>query len=34
MLFNDTSHYGTRPRVATGSLSKWWDHGVGAPQQA
>jgi broad specificity phosphatase PhoE len=25
MLFNDTSHYLTRPRVATESLSKWWD---------
>ena len=25
MLFNDTSHYTQRPRVATGSLSKWWD---------
>jgi probable phosphoglycerate mutase len=25
MLFNDTSHYGVRPRVATESLSKWWD---------
>jgi probable phosphoglycerate mutase len=25
MLFNDTSHYGTRPRVPTESLSKWWD---------
>ena len=25
MLFNDTSHYSTRPRVATDSLSKWWD---------
>jgi broad specificity phosphatase PhoE len=26
MLFNDTSHYLTRPRVAGDSLSKWWDH--------
>jgi probable phosphoglycerate mutase len=25
MLFNDTSHYRDRPRVATESLSKWWD---------
>jgi probable phosphoglycerate mutase len=25
MLFNDTSHYSRRPRVATDSLSKWWD---------
>jgi probable phosphoglycerate mutase len=25
MLFNDTSHYTQRPRVATESLSKWWD---------
>ena len=25
MLFNDTSHYRNRPRVATQSLSKWWD---------
>ena len=25
MLFNDTSHYSERPRVLTGSLSKWWD---------
>jgi len=25
MLFNDTSHYTQRPRVATDSLSKWWD---------
>jgi probable phosphoglycerate mutase len=25
MLFNDTSHYGNRPRQATESLSKWWD---------
>jgi broad specificity phosphatase PhoE len=25
MLFNDTSHYLIRPRVATESLSKWWD---------
>ena len=27
MLFNDTSHYLTRPRMATESLSKWWDQG-------
>jgi probable phosphoglycerate mutase len=27
MLFNDTSHYRNRPRVATDSLSKWWDEG-------
>jgi probable phosphoglycerate mutase len=26
MLFNDTSHYANRPRVAEQSLSKWWDH--------
>jgi broad specificity phosphatase PhoE len=25
MLFNDTSHYADRPRVADRSLSKWWD---------
>jgi probable phosphoglycerate mutase len=25
MLFNDTSHYTSRPRVSTDSLSKWWD---------
>jgi probable phosphoglycerate mutase len=25
MLFNDTSHYRPAPRVATDSLSKWWD---------
>ena len=25
MLFNDTSHYTAKPRVATRSLSKWWD---------
>ena len=25
MLFNDTSHYSDRPRVADQSLSKWWD---------
>src|SRR5262249_10801482 len=25
MLFNDTSHYDERPRVAHSSLSKWWD---------
>jgi probable phosphoglycerate mutase len=25
MLFNDTSHYADRPRVADHSLSKWWD---------
>jgi probable phosphoglycerate mutase len=25
MLFNDTSHYANRPRVAEQSLSKWWD---------
>jgi probable phosphoglycerate mutase len=25
MLFNDTSHYSEHPRVATQSLSKWWD---------
>jgi broad specificity phosphatase PhoE len=25
MLFNDTSHYGLRPRVADQALSKWWD---------
>ena len=27
MLFNDTSHYRDRPRLATASLSKWWDEG-------
>jgi len=25
MLFNDTSHYANRPRLAVDSLSKWWD---------
>ena len=25
MLFNDTSHYADRPRVADQNLSKWWD---------
>ena len=25
MLFNDTSHYDDRPRMADQSLSKWWD---------
>ena len=25
MLFNDTSHYSDRPRVADQNLSKWWD---------
>jgi hypothetical protein len=25
MLFNDTSHYADRPRVAAQTLSKWWD---------
>ena len=25
MLFNDTSHYASQPRVAERSLSKWWD---------
>ena len=25
MLFNDTSHYSEHPRIATQSLSKWWD---------
>lgn len=35
MLFNDTSHYTDRPRVADQSLSKWWDrpdgrHGTSA----
>jgi probable phosphoglycerate mutase len=25
MLFNDVSHYRNAPRVATDSLSKWWD---------
>jgi probable phosphoglycerate mutase len=29
ILFNDTSHYSTRPRVATESLSKWWDQPSG-----
>jgi len=27
MLFNDTSHYSSRPRAADASLSKWWDTG-------
>src|SRR5262245_4864324 len=25
MLFNDTSHYADRPRIADQALSKWWD---------
>jgi probable phosphoglycerate mutase len=25
MLFNDTSHYATEPRVTAQALSKWWD---------
>jgi probable phosphoglycerate mutase len=25
MLFNDTSHYASRPRAAERNLSKWWD---------
>ncbi len=25
MVFNDTSHYALRPRVAQNSLSRWWD---------
>lgn len=25
MLFNDTSHYSERPRIAEQALSKWWD---------
>ena len=25
MLYNDTSHYADRPRMAAGQLSKWWD---------
>src|SRR6187549_3315516 len=29
MLFNDTSHYATEARRATGQLSKWWDHNQG-----
>ncbi len=31
MLFNDTSHYADRPRVAEHSLSKWWDGTVRNP---
>jgi broad specificity phosphatase PhoE len=31
MLFNDVSHYATRQRVATESLSKWWDESEQAP---
>lgn len=33
MLFNDTSHYGIRPRVATESLSKWWDSAAGRQER-
>jgi probable phosphoglycerate mutase len=29
ILFNDTSHYTTQPRVPRESLSKWWDQQVG-----
>ena len=29
MLFNDTSHYHNRPRLATENLSKWWDAAPG-----
>jgi broad specificity phosphatase PhoE len=25
MVFNDTSHYTSRPRTTDGSLSRWWD---------
>jgi broad specificity phosphatase PhoE len=31
MLFNDTSHYADRPRLADQSLSKWWDREDRAP---
>src|SRR6187402_416073 len=29
MLYNDTSHYATESRRATGQLSKWWDPDAG-----
>lgn len=29
MLYNDTSHYATEARRASGQLSKWWDHSEG-----
>jgi probable phosphoglycerate mutase len=29
MLYNDTSHYTTDARRATGQLSKWWDQSPG-----
>ena len=29
MLYNDTSHYATEARRATGQLSKWWDQSAG-----
>lgn len=29
MLYNDTSHYATEARRATGQLSKWWDPSAG-----
>jgi broad specificity phosphatase PhoE len=32
MLFNDTSHYRSRARVSTASLSKWWDEPVEATE--
>jgi len=32
MLFNDVSHYATRSRVPTASLSKWWDQPPDPPQ--
>ena len=28
MLFNDTSHYASRPRMPDRNLSKWWDAGL------
>jgi len=28
MLFNDTSHYSNRPRMADQNLSRWWDSRV------
>jgi len=31
MLFNDVSHYATRSRVSTESLSKWWDEPAEPP---
>ena len=33
MLFNDTSHYAERTRVAERSLSRWWDRPADEPKR-